>query len=696
MTLVEKDNLTERTVPQWKKELIRKRASLRSASFPTMTNNMYTSVHVGKQRDVIITANERAVDHSRQPDFHLQQRASLGMSERLFVPAVDNMKLLNEVGVRDNVAVKSRSRGNNVSRTECIRENYVKHVIEMNEEKCYDKFRFAINKFSSNSRVKIRSLSPPTNKDEDNTSDSSEELQYGPGIVNKLKTKYLSMTLRENQKRGVRPSLSNMRKASSLDNLLDDDIMDTDKSYHISSVISCVNKFEYSSKESTGCLTLNFYADLKRARSMETLHDDKKESNVKSVVVSKTKLTNQCKSPTKPFNGLLLPLESIVNEDIIIVENTVSEVKSDDRKRNSLENPELPPPDVVKETLKIFENCQKKSNCNTWNGSKFSSSPRSPEINSKPPKGDVKKQGCGKPVLYPKPVISAADPKSKRLNRKPPLELNGKSNVTENTEKQNGVQNGFCEEKKLNSNSKSNHEIDIRSSSPVSVLKINFQKSPESNNHSVSLNGDKISPDVICNGKPANSIVSPVIEKLNGITSPKKSPEKKLDCSPTKTHPAVDNEEDNGVRNQILDTENKYKHDILKPSEGLPVRQVGIIRPLVSTKVNNTPSLTPQEIEKNYINTKKSLESEKNTEKEKDDSENSSLYSKEQCVNFNTHNSPNNVSKPSTLWFNKPWNQQQNTMVFNFKDRKEVPDYIENDGLLLTTNRDRAKVSVIN
>ncbi|XP_065214060.1 uncharacterized protein LOC135841158 isoform X2 [Planococcus citri] len=746
---------------------------------------MHTLGHVGKQRDVIITANERVVDHSRQPDFHLQQRASVGMSRRSFIPTVDKMKLLDEVGVRDTAA-KSRVRVSNVSRTECARENYVKHVIEMNEEKCFDKFRLAINKFSPNSKVKIRSLSPATKKttEDDNTSDSSEELQYGPGIVNKLKTKYLSMTLRENQKKGVRPSLSSMRKATSLDNLLDDDLMNAaEKSYQISSVISCVNKLEYSGKETTNCVTLNFSTDLKRARSMETLHDDlakePESPKVRSVVVSKTKVTNHFKPSTKPYNnGLnLLPLDSIVNEDIIIVENTITEVKNEDRKRLTSENKELPPPDVVKETLKIFENCQKKSSvAKSWNTSKYNSSPRSPEVSSKPCKTENKIQNCGKPVLYPKPVISSVDSKLKRFSPRKSLvetNTNGKSNqITEpdnkNIDIRNGsVQNGFSEMKKpnvkntYNTKVNDNNDIDTRSSSPISVLKINFQTNKSSEhrassppniihfkveNNCSSPNGtvskteksrsvlnnvdtkfEKSSSFNHTNSKieqtnfevslastnntQNHSSPSPVTELFNGNhpnTNSIKKPSEKIvenDIPPVKNHTSsIENDaaavDESNIRNHTTtnDVDNKFKHDILKPSDGLPVRQVGIIRPLVSTKVNNVqPALTPQEIEKNYINTKKSLDLlEKSNvlvvEKEETDSSlqnTTSIYSKEQSANSN--NSPNGVNKPSTLWFNKPWNQQQNTMVFNFKDRKEVPDYIENDGLLLTTNRDRAK-----
>ncbi|CAG9818446.1 unnamed protein product [Phaedon cochleariae] len=56
-------------------------------------------------------------------------------------------------------------------------------------------------------------------KDHGGDSDS-EDLHYGPGIVKKLKNKYLSLALREAV---TRPSILQLRKATSLENLLDED-----------------------------------------------------------------------------------------------------------------------------------------------------------------------------------------------------------------------------------------------------------------------------------------------------------------------------------------------------------------------------------------------------------------------------------------------------------------------------------------
>lgn len=52
--------------------------------------------------------------------------------------------------------------------------------------------------------------------------DTNEELIYGPGIVSKLRCRYLSLALRQSVNK-QRPSIDNLRRATSLNNLLDDD-----------------------------------------------------------------------------------------------------------------------------------------------------------------------------------------------------------------------------------------------------------------------------------------------------------------------------------------------------------------------------------------------------------------------------------------------------------------------------------------
>lgn len=116
-----------------------------------------------------------------------------------------------------------------------------------------------------------------------------------------------------------------------------------------------------------------------------------------------------------------------------------------------------------------------------------------------------------------------------------------------------------------------------------------------------------------------------------------------------------------------------------------PQKQIGIIRPLVSTKTQlPQQNLSNREIEKNLINRVKSIEQQQ--QQQQPTKVVVSLKSAEEIQPVKKNNSSGG------LWDSKPWNQQNNTMVFNFSDRKDVPDYIENDGLIIHKKRDKPRV----
>ncbi|KAG7188034.1 hypothetical protein KM043_013202 [Ampulex compressa] len=111
-----------------------------------------------------------------------------------------------------------------------------------------------------------------------------------------------------------------------------------------------------------------------------------------------------------------------------------------------------------------------------------------------------------------------------------------------------------------------------------------------------------------------------------------------------------------------------------------PQKQIGIIRPLVSTKTQHPQqNLSNRELEKNLINRVKSIEQPTKVVV--------SLKSADEIQPAKKTNSAG-----GGLWDTKPWNQQNNTMVFNFSNRKDVPDYIENDGLIIKRKREKPKV----
>ncbi|XP_012287961.1 uncharacterized protein LOC105703844 [Orussus abietinus] len=115
-------------------------------------------------------------------------------------------------------------------------------------------------------------------------------------------------------------------------------------------------------------------------------------------------------------------------------------------------------------------------------------------------------------------------------------------------------------------------------------------------------------------------------------------------------------------------------------SSSPPQKQIGIIRPLVSTKTQlPQQNLSNRELEKNLINRVKSIEQPTKV-----------------VVSLKSADEIQPVKKSGSssggLWDTKPWNQQNNTMVFNFSNRKDVPDYIENDGLIIRRKQEKPKV----
>ncbi|XP_062555456.1 mucin-2 isoform X2 [Armigeres subalbatus] len=251
--------------------------------------------------------------------------------------------------------------------------------------------------------------------------DSSEELKYGPGIVSKLRCRYLSLALRQSANK-QRPSLNNMRRATSLNNLLDEEGEDLsereqsieakdhhqssqDKNYlqshngkfgqipnqmnsaapkaktpdeYISTFQKSVqNSYMRSGRQTEKKNEYNRYnkqrgADsLKRARSVEALvrydhkaweRDIQKEnlysSNDSNVIIfdeiSCTNGTNGNNCQSVAMNKAELITDCVTIEEKIINGREKGDPKPK-RLTSFIDADERPPPDVVRQTMKIFE-----------------------------------------------------------------------------------------------------------------------------------------------------------------------------------------------------------------------------------------------------------------------------------------------------------------------------------------------------
>lgn len=126
-----------------------------------------------------------------------------------------------------------------------------------------------INRCRSKFKTKPQIITEITNGIDYN-SDSSEEFKYGPGIVNKLKSKYMSMTIREQK---PRPPLW---RSNSMDNIVEDK--------------SCPEKQKQTLPPDVINVSVNVKNEtLKRARSMEILSESQAiNDNINELQVPKT------------------------------------------------------------------------------------------------------------------------------------------------------------------------------------------------------------------------------------------------------------------------------------------------------------------------------------------------------------------------------------------------------------------------
>ena len=811
----ESGGVTDQSIPQWKRELILRRRALArtlpagSSSVKLTCPSVVTAVRhpelvaagenvSGKQQRCIssaVASNNGVLDQT-QADFHPRGRINDSSSASTVSAAVvENMRLV-EYQVEGGTDLVINGVGLDVA----VEQNSVKYRSKMGEEKCV-KVSSASRTIVDNCVVnmtKNRFVVSENNNcqrsNDDCESDSSEELQYGPGIVNRLKCKYMSMTLRENQNKGVRPSLSNLRRATSLENMLDNDsdagkpqitnhrftkrpdVYNTSKPEHIS---EHQQRYRPTSRRNDS---------LKRARSVETLlrYDSKSHAATGHSTPSDPVCDRVVKSEFRDHNKNNTKLLKVLgNEDIVIIENkmkhestrkTVGEEKVpllQQKKRTSsiAEETEFPPPDVVKQTLKIFEGTPSK---------KASRLTRSPGVSMKsaPYKhggmslakvnntvDEMKGALNTKPLISPKPVMS---PERRMPNTQSPRNLSpaplplGVQHITLSSPLSSRIlaldalcspppsplvsPTGATRLKSPSPSETGRKETGIPTSpqvedsidgmhTPLTNGKITAQDLVVEENSSYSDDDDDVdgSSTSVVDGN-TKSVPRSALDNIrkggmsmefkfgNSQSTKAKSylPGAKsyLPAGQTSVTPKI------VTRNQTVTSPNHERWNFVTipkstsispvtKSADLPLnqmKQVGVIRPIVNNlhSTSPPPSLTDLEIEKNYINRTKSIEQPTNKvvvslkpasdvvvgKVSREDIRGHTDDSVKSAVDTVTHKSNSDATR-SGLWDSKPWNQQQNTMVFNFSGRKgPLPSYIENDGLILTNRKNKSLVSL--
>lgn len=182
-------------------------------------------------------------------------------------------------------------------------------------------------------------------------SDTSEELQYGPGIVSKLKSKYLSLTLRQANAKS-RPSILPMRRATSLENLLDADSADEASNGRHAPAPNSARRYAPSKNIPTSRYRPATRGESqKRARSVETLVRSQSQPAdlTQAICGSESTIRKQPndKKPSTVVDGNSKPFANNCNG--------TQKINRPKRIAPIMDETERPPTDHVKQTLMIFE-----------------------------------------------------------------------------------------------------------------------------------------------------------------------------------------------------------------------------------------------------------------------------------------------------------------------------------------------------
>uniref|UniRef100_A0A182MMN9 Uncharacterized protein n=1 Tax=Anopheles culicifacies TaxID=139723 RepID=A0A182MMN9_9DIPT len=216
--------------------------------------------------------------------------------------------------------------------------------------------------------------------------DAGEELKYGPGIVSRLRCRYLSLALRQSVTK-QRPSLNSMRRATSLNNLLDEESEDliealvrydhkawerdganpvapaiaaapapaalaVPSSAEVGSNVIILDEIAQATTTTTGAATATTAATVPAGTEVHGA------TNGISSSVSPTAMLMNGKG-TAGGAGSASELPLLVSDCVTIEEKIINGREKGDPKPKRLTSiidaDERPPPDVVKQTMKIFE-----------------------------------------------------------------------------------------------------------------------------------------------------------------------------------------------------------------------------------------------------------------------------------------------------------------------------------------------------
>lgn len=590
--------------------------------------------------------------------------------------------------------------------------------------------------------------------------EDGDGFKYGPGFVSKLRYRYLSLTLRQTSVAKQRPSLAQLRRSTSLNNLLDEETVEE----HEQDVVQHAGGGEEEEDVDTKANAINGNSNNKNI----TAHENQKNHNRNGIEKPLTESftlpsdgphhVRSSRSVDKSLNlKRARSVEAILRYDHSAWERDIqkdriengsatkvpSEVTIEDKIQCARDRPlshqppkrltslidddERPPAGICKQTMRIFEaTANKKRNPATR--------PIGPEVANKVAlfKGQEKPAiASKKPTIHPR--ITSPNPiiNNHLNNGSPTKPMNNSEKFAKYTKEKTVLPKLDINIIKNNLETKSssaNHGSWSPADNKDAYRSIKLDYSPANSDSSLSSTPNVMSPfrnsmsPQLNDPLPAKKLdqtTSPLISslssKLNNLqmeTSTPKAYSKSnnllkivddvdtvsidkdaSDNKPTNGELKSSNDEVHSSKavmsfspkiNNNVGTNGKLHHEKSPDNNG----EVKTVKDsFVVTKPSQAPPPPP-------YTTKQQVS--------RDNNDKSSFVPTVNESKSSTIESSEPSAPPKWTVKKKSWSSKENddsagnTIVFNFSDRKDVPDYIEHDGLILRRKRELPKVSKTN
>lgn len=616
--------------------------------------------------------------------------------------------------------------------------------------------------------------------------ENEEDFKYGPGFVSKLRYRYLSLTLRQTSVSKQRPSILELRRSTSLNNLLDDgnDVDDVEEEeeenedVELHEDVSEKRRISETNGNNNNGVVVQHENLKNHTRNGIDKHKPLSEHYSPSVELQQQQQQYHIRSSRSIDKNLSLKrarsVEAILrhdhwerddisekdhhnihNEPIII--KASHEVTIEDKIHNARERPynappkrltsligddERPPPGICKQTMRIFEaSANKKRN--------LQHRPIAQEIASKmaifkcqneKPVITAKKPNIAPRTSSPKPIVNHHQQHINQVNNN---NMNNNEKFAKFTKEKtvlpkldiNIIKNNL--ETKSNGNSAATWSPADNKDS----YRIKLDYSPAHSDSSLSSTPNILSPYRNSMSPQLNENASP--KKSAAIVDPASSPIissltsklSNLHMESTST-PINNNNKNNNLLKPIDDDSEMFDVNSDKESsdnnKSVNVEVKGVVGSgninsaetksddgsktvNFSQKINNnnlTKISTPATYEKNVIVSGELNNSEVKLVKEsavimkpttkpppppipksRESDNKSSLITSNDNANDSSSAQPKWSTGKKKSWSSQTTDEPKNSIVFNFCDRKDVPDYIDNDGLIIRRKRELPKVS---